>query len=358
MTITDDMVQAFADAKQAAHSGDGGDASPEGSADAGGSVEAQGDDDAGGVGGSQGEAAGGDPTDGGAPDSTTPTSEAPEPPAGELVDGTEDSEAPGAVPTEPVAAAAYWQAKAETAEQRRRDMQSMKDRELAEHKVKIEALEQLWATEDAEYEQQQAQAAQLGALPVGDALDEMVQFAPVDQFTAALQTGDHGRITEVIASLHRVHGAEAGVWAQNAYQQAVIQAQLAQQQQEMEAYKASLEAPAKQQAEFQQAVTAVREKYGAEAMQSVAPRVRELILQNYAAEKDRYASKDAFVEAQYLRAYHEHTLAVAQQTAAAPAPVAHVEAGGGARVETPEPTYAELKTKKLLEAAQQGRVYG
>lgn len=355
MTLTDEMIQQFADAKNKSANEDlgGDDGSSEesaGAADAGGN-EAE---DAGSGDDSGEQSTGGDPSVG---EDSAPSGDSAEPDSSD-----EGSEADtGGAPEDPVAAAEYWREQAERAEKRRLDTQAHKDKQLAEHQAKIEALEQLWDTEDAEYEAQQAKAAAASQIP-GDTeqMDAWVSVAPQDAFVSVLSKAPE-RMGELIASVTRVHGSEMGMMAQQAYRDALMTQQLEAHKQEFSQWREQTEAPAKQRAEFAQAVSSVKEKYGDAELQTVAPRVRELISQNYQAEKDQYASVAAFVEAQYLRAYREQTLSAAVQQQSTPqaqkVAAPHVETGSGAAVAEPEKTYDQIKAEKLAQAFASGRTY-
>lgn len=349
MTITDDMVKQFADAK----AGSGGDAASEEPAN---TDDSGAEDGSGGDGGEQ--ATGGDQS----------VDESPAPTVADVVEsvdaaGDESGGVDTGVPEDPVAAAAHWRGVAEREEKRRKDMQSHTDRQVAEAQAKIEALEQLWDTEDAEYNEQQARAAQnqqfAASLSDTEQLDQWVSVAPQDAFQSVL-TNAPDKIHELIASVHRVHGPEFGQQAQRAYDNALVTQQLQAQQQAMQQMQERIEGPARQRAEFTAAIEGVKAKYPAEQLQALAPHVKELITANY-GDRAKYASTEAFVEAQYLRAHYNQSMQAASQQAAAPMqPVAapHVERGGSAAVSAPEKSYEQTKAEQLAAAFQNGRTYG
>jgi hypothetical protein len=347
--MTDEMVQQFADAKARAQESGGGDEGVSSEESENTSVEiAEGEDG----GEEEGAASGGDPADQAPVLTTEPESE-----SADVVGDVSST-----VPTDPVEAAAYWRGVAEREEKRRRDMQSHTDRQLVEANTKIEALEQLWDTEDAEYEQRQAAQAAAAALPADEQLDTWVQVAPADAFQKYMMSAPD-RMGELIESVYRVHGPELGVQAQQAYDRALDQARIYQAEQRLEQKIQQIEAPAKKQAEFLQAIAEVKAKYPADELENLAPRVRELLGTQgyYDQERLKYASTAAFIEAQYLRAYRETSVQGAVQQAANPVQkvvVPHVETGSGAAVVEPEKSYSQTKAERLLAVHQHGRTYG
>ena len=340
--LTDDVIKQFAESKNRGGS-DAASEEPEGSAGEG-LVEASD-----GTGGFDDSSTGGDQAVGEPGAIATPD----EPGAVEQrVEPSVERVDDGAVPQDPVAAAAYWQKQAESEAKRRKDTQSQKDREVAEANAKVEALQSLWESDDSEFETPSMQ------MPAEDQLDAWVAVAPADAFQSVLQSGTPQDMQGLIASVYRVHGEAYGQQAQQSYQAALVAQQQAVLQHQIESVRESVEAPARQQAEFRSALAEVRDEYGAEALQSVAPRVQALIRENYEQGKSRYATTAAFIEAQFLRAFHEQSLSAAAQApiAAAP-PVQHVEHGGGAAVAEPEKSYAQIKAERLKNVHENGITY-
>jgi hypothetical protein len=198
-----------------------------------------------------------------------------------------------------------------------RELQALKDRQIAEIQAKVEAFEAILAGNGPEPEPAPVEVTE-------EQLVNAVEQAPIDTFQWTIQNRPD-LVPSVIGLVRDRHGNVTADQMQAAFNNAVM---MAQQQAMMEQFENTLQAtlgPQQTQQNFIQAVDAVAEKYG-EDFEDLREDTAEVLSEIGELESYDPSTVALAVEYAFLQAYRNRALA-APEVSPTPSPQEFVERG-------------------------------
>lgn len=236
-----------------------------------------------------------------------------------------------------------------TYKERYRHLQSQKDKEVAEANAKLEAYQELLGSmNDAVGEEDERPE-----MPSEEEVDAYIQSAPGDAFRYMMHNHPEA-MPAVIAKIEEAHGREAGLQAQESWQNAREMA-FAQQQAEKERVAAEAAEASTKASEATTAATAyMRETYKDDFTSlegEVVAEVQRVVADEalHAQAKELYGDNaTAFLEATFNKVWRQKASAsIAERAHDEPIPQPSFAETGGAKHEEPEVSYQDQKMDRF-----------